>query len=304
MEGIEQNSLLYDIMLNAVWDDPVKINDLAVDQGWLRQYLFRRYGFLSNGLMTGWTRLMKTVYSSNEAYSTPVFIQRPGPERFAVAWNPDVIMGVEVANGIPNPFRLMPAILALKEESGRRPEHEVLRDDLVLLVAQALGETSYTIYASVESAWRSRNPSLFEERTTHFLRLLDEAENVCRTSGRLLLGRWLESAKTCATCEEETALYEYNARLLIAGWGGPYLYNYATKLWSGFIRDYHRPRWSAYFDRKRLALRDGVDFDDVEFNLRVAQWEEDWCRERTVYPTEPSGDPLAACGQALAFIGM
>lgn len=58
-----------------------------------------------------------------------------------------------------------------------------------------------------------------------------------------------------------------NARRLITYWGWVSLNDYASRVWSGLIRDYYVGRWKACFD----GLRDGNDDPKL-----LDEWEAAW----------------------------
>ena len=61
--------------------------------------------------------------------------------------------------------------------------------------------------------------SCCRESGFELLRVLDDVDRLLATCDQFLLGRWVESAKSHATNEEESKLYEYNARNQITLWG-------------------------------------------------------------------------------------
>ena len=86
----------------------------------------------------------------------------------------------------------------------------------------------------------------------------------------LRLERWLAAARGWAGDAQEAALLERNARLQVTVWGGPDLYDYASKLWSGLLRDFYVLRWERFFE----LLRGGVP--DAEIDGRLARLELEW----------------------------
>src|SRR5215471_7127107 len=74
------------------------------------------------------------------------------------------------------------------------------------------------------------------------------------------------------------------------------LHDYASKEWSGLLRDFYLVRWELFvrdfesgFDEPRVERIDYFDF------------EKKWTEKRSVYPTEPTGDPVDAAVKALAM---
>ena len=57
------------------------------------------------------------------------------------------------------------------------------------------------------------------------------------------------------------------------------LYEYASKLWSGMVRDFYAPRWKMFF----ALLRSGVTAQEIQDRLRL--WEEAWGND--TIPSQP-----------------
>ena len=117
-------------------------------------------------------------------------------------------------------------------------------------------------------------------------------DKVLGTRSEFLLGRWIKNAKSMATNEEESVQYEYNARNLIALWGGKdcTIHDYACKHWSGLVNGFYKGRWEQLF--RQLA---SGEFVPDEFAMSIRLWEQEWERGREAYPAEPSGDEVAEC---------
>lgn len=60
MEGAEQNPMIYQLMLEHVWNDnPINLNE------WTQGYILRRYGQRDENASKAWEILLKTVYRNN-----------------------------------------------------------------------------------------------------------------------------------------------------------------------------------------------------------------------------------------------
>jgi alpha-N-acetylglucosaminidase len=138
------------------------------------------------------------------------------------------------------------------------------------------------------------------------------------TRSEFLLGRWLEDAKSWGKTEAERRQYERNARLQITVWGpsapDAFLFDYANKQWSGLIRGYYIPRWRHFLDylasqpsgRGRFADKDlprqyDRPTDDAnEFYKKLSRWEQAWCDQTELYPTQASGRGTQIAAELLA----
>lgn len=79
------------------------------------------------------------------------------------------------------------------------------------------------------------------------------------------LETWSNDARTWGQSADEAFYYDTNGRLLITFWGWSPLEDYASRLWSGLIRDYYVGRWRTFF--QGLA---GKNTESVEL------WEQTW----------------------------
>lgn len=71
--------------------------------------------------------------------------------------------------------------------------------------------------------------------------ILADTELILASDKRFLLGNWVYDALQFAINEEERHFYNFNAKLQVSIWGNNYtlpLYDYASKFWSGMIREY------------------------------------------------------------------
>jgi alpha-N-acetylglucosaminidase len=108
------------------------------------------------------------------------------------------------------------------------------------------------------------------------------------------LETWIRYARSWGTSPDEAAYYDSNARLLITFWGWKELEDYASRLYSGLIRDYYLKRWEMFF----LGLASGK-------SPSIEEWELAWL-STPYHPSEPNviedlvaeaRDILATCRQ-------
>jgi alpha-N-acetylglucosaminidase len=59
-------------------------------------------------------------------------------------------------------------------------------------------------------------------------------------------------------------------------WGGPDLHDYASKLWSGLVRDFYARRWGLFF----VLLRRGAPESDIQ--KEIADMEQTWTEQTTL----------------------
>ena len=101
------------------------------------------------------------------------------------------------------------------------------------------------------------------------------------------------AARSSAANWEEANLFEKNARSLLTFWGGPVLFDYATREWAGLIRDFHADRWRQHFEA-RERTSNGSDFKRPDYS----EWERAWATS-TLSPTESRPEELLPLVQEL-----
>jgi alpha-N-acetylglucosaminidase len=82
---------------------------------------------------------------------------------------------------------------------------------------------------------------VFSTQAAILVDILADTELLLASDRRFLLGNWVNDALQFAQGEEEIHFYNFNAKLQISVWGNNYtlpLFDYASKFWSGMIREY------------------------------------------------------------------
>jgi alpha-N-acetylglucosaminidase len=166
---------------------------------------------------------------------------------------------------------------------------ELYRNDVIELATQAVGghvdkELAESAQAT-EAGQRNAAADHFGRALT-WMERIDALMNV-RPDRRL--ESWTSAARSWARGPDEAAYYDENARRLITTWGWPELSDYASRVWSGLIRDYYAARWSAYFEAQLSGSRFSLDL-----------WQQTWLSSpyRPSKPT-PVTDVVAASQQLL-----
>lgn len=164
--------------------------------------------------------------------------------------------------------------------------------DLVDITRQALQNKGEDIYTVIMQAYDHNEIDAVEQMGERFLELLDDMDRILATHPRFLLGPWLESAKALATNEDEMDLYEQNARAQITTWGPTgEIIDYATKQWSGVVKDFFKKRWSVFIGEMLRAMRSNRRVNKKKVTKMILYTVEiPFIYENTQYPVEPSGE--------------
>ncbi len=269
-EGIENNEVVYELMTDAGWrGDPI---DLAA---WIPFYCTARYGSCPDAMREAWKLLLQSAYGSHIWMTKQGWQAEPGAHPAAVAVNSDADFG-----------RAVDLFLSCAPELGSA---ELYRNDVIELATQAVGghvdkELAESAQAT-EAGQRNAAADHFGRALT-WMERIDALMNV-RPDRRL--ESWTSAARSWARGPDEAAYYDENARRLITTWGWPELSDYASRVWSGLIRDYYAARWSAYFEAQLSGSRFSLDL-----------WQQTWLSSpyRPSKPT-PVTDVVAASQQLL-----
>lgn len=279
-EGIEQNPAIYSLMLEHVWDDqPVDLDK------WLVKYAERRYGQRNKDTEKAWQILKNTVYSGDGSYETAI-IARPTLEKDN-DW---------AGTDIPyNPAELIKAWTSMLAAAPKFAKNDCYQFDLVTIGRQVLANYATVLQQRFAKNYKSRNKIAFAKNTALFIDLINDLDKLMGTRKDFLLGPWLDDAKKWGSTEAESKLFEMNARDLITLWGGKdaVLHEYANKQWSGLFTGFYKKRWEMFIRDAGVALKNGTNLNQEQFDEKVKEWEWQWVNSNETYPLTPVGDPVA-----------
>lgn len=245
-EGIDQNPIVYELLTDLPWSGSfTSLNE------WVRDYARSRYGQPNDAAERAWAILSEAVYG-REFHPHPRYRWhfRPGDQPLVAS--PDL-------NAVGS------ALAELLNASDDLGESGNFRRDLVDVAKTWLGGIADRL---LETALETLDP------TTSFEALAD-LDRLLATRPEHRLSTWLGSARKCGTTAAESNLLERNARALITYWGGPFLFDYATREWAGLTLDFHLERWRLWFDHLANA------FPQPDYAL----WEREWA-DRSRPPDE------------------
>ena len=273
-EGIENNDVLYELATDMSWSD----QPLAVDR-WLEGYARSRYGSLPEGIRKAWSLLATSAYSRGATNIRHGFQMRP---RRTVQGNVDV-----------SPvFREAVRLFLSCADSLRGSA--LYTADAIELAAQFLGGEVDDRLRNAVRAHDAGMPELRDTLAGEAFRLMNGIDALlnCRRDRRL--EGWIADARGWGATAEDSALYEENARLQVTLWGGPELFDYASKMWSGLVRDFYVGRWRRFFELLRSTPR-GLAVQSEE----LVAWEVAWTRGNALSSPATIDDPVRAAREMI-----
>lgn len=281
-EAIEQNPILYHLMLENVWTD----KPIDIDQ-WLKNYVTYRYGKSDTKLEKAWPILANSVYEGGLTEGGPESIITGRPTLDSAGKWTRTQLGYDPSAIIRAWELFIGAAPDLKESEG-------YRYDLVDITRQVLANYADTLHHRFAKAYKSGDRKKFLEHKTSYLALLDDMDKLLATRKGFLLGKWLEDARSHGITEKEKDLYEFNARDLITLWGNKEspLHDYSCRQWSGLIKGFYKPRWEKFINYLDEALQKNKKADLDKFETIIKDWEWQWVNGHEKYSSQPTGDPI------------
>lgn len=285
MEGIEQNPVLYELMMANTWTrDTI---DLEI---WLPKFVKNRYGNNNPQALDAWDILRKTVYSvPADKYirdgAESIIQARPTMDSLT-RWTKTTLNY--------NPKDLLPAWDALIKAANDCKHSDGYQYDLVDLTRQVLANYALPLQRKFVEDYQTKDLQAFNKHSKEFIALIDDMDKLLATRKDFLLGPWVADARKWGTTTEEKALYEMNAKDLITLWGDANnpLHEYACRQWSGLLSDFYKPRWQKYFTEVTQSLKTGQSIDQEKFNKEISEWEWKWVNQRKDYPVLTAGKPV------------
>jgi alpha-N-acetylglucosaminidase len=284
MEGLGYDPAVFELVADFNWRDDIK--DV---EAWVTDFIHHRYGRRSARMSRAWKTLLETAYA------------KPGGD--GIVW---MRPGLKARKHGRTPIRydnraLMDAARLMLDCADEFGKADTYRYDLVNVTRQAMANSARPIYEQILQAYADKDRKRLTASGAALVALISDTDTLLSTRREFLLGRWLADAKGWATNEEESRLYEWNARNQITLWGPPdsSLHGYARKHWAGLLADFYGGRWRLFVQRLDEALAAGKGFDGDAFDQECQSWEDRWTRATNAYAAEPTGDSIAVARQML-----
>lgn len=244
-EGINQNYVVYDLMLESAWrKGPVE--DL---EAWAGDYAERRYG--CNSTTNAWRYLLRSVYSFNgkeRVRGKYVITRRPSFKITPWAWYKS--------------HDLFEALRRFVTDAGYNCGSNGFYYDVVDVTRQALQYRVEQLYVNLQLA-RSSNSWVFNASTYQFLDAMTDMETMLYSNQFFMARDWINNAISFSKNPSESYLYELNSRNQITLWGpNGEISDYACKQWAELFTYYYKPRWSSFLNAFLDAKLKGEIFDE------------------------------------------
>lgn len=251
-EGIETNEVVYELMTDIGWHAE-RIN---LDS-WIVDYCRARYGACPAAMKEAWVLLRQSAYGWGMWTSRQAWQCRPTLEPAAINVDSGPIFRQAVGYFLLCSDPLMSS--------------ELYRNDLIELVAQSVGGSVDKRLREACDAHKSGRYNERNRKSSEALNMLTRVDGLMNVRVDRRLEKWTEEARSWGATSDVRAYYDENARRLITSWGWPDLDDYASRVWSGLIRDYYVGRWRAFFQ----SLQENRT-PDINILEQTWLWEQSW----------------------------
>lgn len=279
-EGIGQNYAIFSLTLEQAWSQST-----VETTKWFDHFALTRYGVNQTDLVQAWQLLRTSVYSFHKLQRMRgkyVINRRP-----SLNLNPWIWYNATMVKEAWQLLLGSKDIVPLEDDRYAIYEH-----DLVDITRQFLQQSIDELYVNLQSAYRKKQLQRFQYLAGKMQQMMDDMERILASGNHFLLGTWLEDAKRMAPSQEDRSLYEFNARNQLTAWGPTgQILDYASKQWSGLVKDFYKPRWVLFHDAVTLALQENRTFNATAFRERVAnEIELPFSNQTKSYLTTPVGN--------------
>lgn len=268
-EGINQNYVVYDLMLESAWrSEPVDIDT------WIEDYAERRYGCRAASI--AWEYLLLSVYSFNGLNMMRgkyVITRRPSFKIRPWAWYKSSDL-----------FQAWNNFVYINDTNC---DAEGFKYDLVDVTRQALQYRAEQLYLKVLRDRYSSDETI-KASLTQFLDAMNDITLILAESDHFSIMPWITGAQFWATNKHELDIYELNAKNQITLWGpNGEITDYACKQWAEMFLYYYTPRWTVFLDAF-LMSRD--NFDEKAAQNYVRKYVEEMFVATNITRLTPSKD--------------
>jgi alpha-N-acetylglucosaminidase len=245
-EGIETNEVVYELMTDIGWAD----HQIPLE-AWLVDYSRARYGACFPEIRKAWKLLLQSAYGGDSYNSRHAWQCWPSldPKPAGINEGPLFIQAVE-------------HFIAPADEL---KSSELYCNDLIEFVAQSVGGSVDRRLAEACQAHNFGRSDVRDQKAQQSMEMLLRIDALMNLRKDRRLETWCDDARSWGRNAEEAAYYDSDGRLLITFWGWSELEDYASRVWSGLIRDYYVGRWRTFF--QSLADKD---------TEAVMLWEQSW----------------------------
>ncbi|KAI1439289.1 glycoside hydrolase family 89 protein [Xylaria sp. CBS 124048] len=305
-EGLEGNEIMYDLMLDQAWSK-TPIDTEQYFQDWVST----RYG--ANGVKIpqaayeAWEMVRPTVYNNTNLVadavpkaifellpSTSGLVNRTGHHPTLINYDPAVVVKA---------WNLLYQAGLSERQLFSNPTYQY---DIVDWTRQVVANAFVPLYEQLLAIYtsetgRSRQQKL-QAQGGQLANLLTTLDGVLATNENFQLSTWINNAR--ATVRKTQPNYnaiadflEYEARNQVTMWGPQAeVTDYASRSWSGLVKDYYVPRWQKFVDY--LVATPPDKYNQTAFSAELLKWEISWGEQTGTQKSNGANNLQAVLAQA------
>ncbi|KJE88736.1 lysosomal alpha-N-acetyl glucosaminidase [Capsaspora owczarzaki ATCC 30864] len=287
-EGINQNYILYEFMMENMWRSaPVNLPT------WVDAFVGRRYGPSTPAVAKlAYQQLLQSVYNcTNGQYSVTKSLLEIRP---AVNMSRNGFMPTNLYYDPGHVILAVDHILAAAKSAPQLASVVPFRYDVVDFTRQMLSNLAIDFHSNLTLALTSKQAHLVHLYGQGIVGLIADLDELLVSDAHFLLGPWLAAARSWSENTAAQDLLEFNARNQITLWGpNGEITDYASKQWAGLMSSYYRPRWELFVSFASAAAESDLPFNDAAFNAAVLEVEKAWQHSHHNFTVTPLGDSIA-----------
>lgn len=235
-EGIESNEALYEAISSAGWSSSPK--DAKT---FLSQYFASRYACEPALLEPFVEGLLGSVYNNFSNTDKHSWATRPGP------FPPNVF---NINRGFYDGIGYLLSLAGLHDAP-------LYRTDVITYAAAYLCAKADELYKDAMVSYALGDKDGGRALASRLYDVLLAADRLLESHPLMRMQRWLDYAGQCATSASERMEFRTEALRLVTTWDAEGIHDYASRCWSGLLRDYYVPRLKALFS----SLEEGKALD-------------------------------------------
>lgn len=263
LEEFGVNPQMYEYVFEKAW------NKSITDDEWMDAWADSRVGETNPAMRQVWRTLSDKVYNSNaELGQGTLTNSRPCLESSGT-WT----VRPETSYDDQELFRAWESML-----NHCNSQRTAYMYDVVNIGRQVLSDHFKLVRDQFTVAYKQKNKQALLEQGQVMISILNDLDLLLSSHSSFLFGKWIQDASQFGINKDEIAYYRKNARCLLTTWGekGTSLNDYANRSWSGLTNGYYRARWEMFINDVYVAVEQGTEFDQKQFNQKMIDWEQDF----------------------------
>lgn len=286
LEGFDINPIMYDYIFEKAWSNgPTDVKT------WTANWAARRIGKTNATAVSAWQSLVENVYTDPSKLGQGILLNAKPALKGTVHWTPNPKYGYSNAMLFTDWKKLMNIGNANASTSY----------DIAYMGTQVLGNYFMKLRDEFADAYAKKDIAAMQSKKAEMMALADDIDALLATQPTMLLGKWLEDAKSLGKNKAEKNYYEKDARMLITVWGGKRrsLNDYGNRSWAGLTKDFYKKRWEMFCDEIINCANTGKEFNAEDFKNTIWKFEDKWVASNNKFETKTIGETISVA-KALA----